>query len=95
MPLVSLPVAGLTPESVSRFLVGGFMEVLAVRDGKPRDPTDLSGPRRRSASTTVNALLGPHHHIRKRSTPWPKHLAPRSAPRRANRAAIRTTCTGR
>ncbi|MDT5236708.1 MAG: hypothetical protein QOF47_2695, partial [Mycobacterium sp.] len=26
MPLVS-PVAGLTPESVSRFLVGGFMEV--------------------------------------------------------------------
>ena len=65
MPLVS-PVAGLTPESVSRFLVGGFMEVLRSWMESP-DPTDLSG-RVRAALDTVNALLGltthskgPHH----------------------------------
>jgi AcrR family transcriptional regulator len=65
MPLVS-PVAGLTPESVSRFLVGGFMEVLRSWMESP-DPTDLSG-RVAAALDTVNALLGltthskgPHH----------------------------------
>jgi AcrR family transcriptional regulator len=55
MPLVS-PVAGLTPESVSRFLVGGFMEVLRSWMENP-DPTDLSG-RVGAALDTVNALLG-------------------------------------
>jgi AcrR family transcriptional regulator len=55
MPLVS-PVAGLTPESVSRFLVGGFMEVLRSWMESP-DPTDLSG-RVGAALDTVNALLG-------------------------------------
>ena len=55
MPLVS-PVAGLTPESVSRFLVGGFMEVLRAWMENP-DPTDLSG-RVAAALDTVNALLG-------------------------------------
>jgi AcrR family transcriptional regulator len=55
MPLVS-PVAGLTPESVSRFLVGGFMEVLRSWMESP-DPTDLSG-RVAAALDTVNALLG-------------------------------------
>ena len=55
MPLVS-PVAGLTPESVSRFLVGGFMEVLRSWMEDP-DPTDLSG-RVGAALDTVNALLG-------------------------------------
>jgi AcrR family transcriptional regulator len=55
MPLVS-PVAGLTPESVSRFLVGGFMEVLRSWMESP-DTTDLSG-RVAAALDTVNALLG-------------------------------------
>jgi hypothetical protein len=55
MPLVS-PVAGLTPESVSRFLVGGFVEVLRSWMENP-DPTDLSG-RVGAALDTVNALLG-------------------------------------
>lgn len=55
MPLVS-PVAGLTPEAVSRFLVGGFMEVLRSWMESP-DPTDLSG-RVTAALDTVNALLG-------------------------------------
>ena len=55
MPFVS-PVAGLTPESVSRFLVGGFVEVLRAWMENP-DPTDLSG-RVGAALDTVNALLG-------------------------------------
>jgi AcrR family transcriptional regulator len=50
------PIAGLTPESVSRFLVGGFMEVLRSWMEDP-DSTDLSG-RVRAALDTVNALLG-------------------------------------
>jgi AcrR family transcriptional regulator len=65
MPVVS-PIAGLTPESVSRFLVGGFMEVLRSWMEEP-DATDLSG-RVSAALDTVNALLGltttskgPHH----------------------------------
>jgi AcrR family transcriptional regulator len=55
MPVVS-PIAGLTPESVSRFLVGGFMEVLRSWMEDP-DSTDLNG-RARAALDTVNALLG-------------------------------------
>lgn len=55
MPVVS-PIAGLTPESVTRFLVGGFMEVLRSWMEDP-DATDLSG-RVRAALDTVNALLG-------------------------------------
>jgi AcrR family transcriptional regulator len=55
MPVVS-PIAGLTPESVSRFLVGGFMEVLRSWMENP-DSTDLNG-RVRAALETVNALLG-------------------------------------
>jgi AcrR family transcriptional regulator len=55
MPVVS-PIAGLTPESVSRFLVGGFMEVLRAWMEDP-DATDLSG-RASAALDTVNALLG-------------------------------------
>lgn len=55
MPVVS-PIAGLTPESVSRFLVGGFMEVLRSWMEDP-DSTDLSG-RVSAALDTVNALLG-------------------------------------
>jgi AcrR family transcriptional regulator len=65
MPVVS-PIASLTPESVTRFLVGGFMEVLRSWMEDP-DSTDLSG-RVRAALDTVNALLGltthskgPHH----------------------------------
>lgn len=55
MPVVS-PIASLTPESVTRFLVGGFMEVLRswMED---QDTTDLSG-RVSAALDTVNALLG-------------------------------------
>src|SRR5262245_21227859 len=55
MPVVS-PIAGLTPESVARFLVGGFMEVLRSWMEDP-DSTDLSG-RVSAALDTVNALLG-------------------------------------
>lgn len=55
MPMVS-PIAGLTPESVSRFLVGGFMEVLRAWMEDP-DSTDLSD-RASAALDTVNALLG-------------------------------------
>ena len=50
------PIAGLTPESVSRFLVGGFMEVLRSWMEDP-DSTDLVG-RAAAALDTVNALLG-------------------------------------
>jgi len=55
MPVVS-PIASLTPESVTRFLVGGFMEVLRAWMEDP-DSTDLSG-RASAALDTVNALLG-------------------------------------
>jgi AcrR family transcriptional regulator len=55
MPVVS-PIASLTPESVSRFLVGGFMEVLRSWMEDP-DSTDLSA-RVSAALDTVNALLG-------------------------------------
>ena len=55
LPVVS-PIASLTPESVTRFLVGGFMEVLRSWMEDP-DSNDLSG-RVRAALDTVNALLG-------------------------------------
>jgi len=55
MPVVS-PIASLTPDSVSRFLVGGFMEVLRSWMEDP-DSTDL-GARVSAALDTVNALLG-------------------------------------
>jgi AcrR family transcriptional regulator len=55
MPVVS-PIASLTPDSVSRFLVGGFMEVLRSWMEDP-DSADLSG-RVSAALDTVNALLG-------------------------------------
>ena len=55
MPMVS-PIASLTPESVTRFLVGGFMEVLRAWMEDP-DSTDLTG-RATAALDTVNALLG-------------------------------------
>jgi AcrR family transcriptional regulator len=55
MPVVS-PIASLTPESVTRFLVGGFMEILRSWMEDP-DSTDLNG-RVRAALDTVNALLG-------------------------------------
>ena len=55
MPAVST-VASLTPEAVSRFLVGGFMEVL--RDWmEDQDASDLRG-RVSGALDTVSALLG-------------------------------------
>ena len=49
-------IAGLTPESVSRFLVGGFIEVLRswMED---RDATDLHG-KATAAFDTVAGLLG-------------------------------------
>jgi AcrR family transcriptional regulator len=55
MPVVS-PIASLTPESVTRFLVGGFMEVLRSWMEDP-DSSDLSA-RVSAALDTVNALLG-------------------------------------
>ncbi len=55
MPVVT-PIASLTPESVSRFLVGGFMELLRSWMEDP-DSADL-GDRVSAALDTVNALLG-------------------------------------
>ncbi len=55
MPAVPA-VAGLTPESVSQFLVGGFIEVLRSWMEDP-DPTDLRA-RVTAALDTVGALLG-------------------------------------
>jgi AcrR family transcriptional regulator len=55
MPAVST-VASLTPEAVSRFLVGGFMEVLRDWMGD-QDASDLRG-RVSGALDTVSALLG-------------------------------------
>jgi AcrR family transcriptional regulator len=55
MAVVS-PIAGLTPDAVTRFLVGGFMEVLRSWMEDP-DSTDLRG-RVSAALDTVNALLG-------------------------------------
>jgi AcrR family transcriptional regulator len=55
MPVVS-PIGSLTPDSVSRFLVGGFTEVLRSWMEDP-DSTDLIR-RVMAALDTVNALLG-------------------------------------
>jgi hypothetical protein len=55
MPAVTTT-ASLSPEGVTRFLVGGFMEVLRSWMEDP-DATDLSG-RVSAALDTVNALLG-------------------------------------
>lgn len=55
MPAVTT-VASLTPAAVTRFLVGGFMEVLRSWMEDP-ESTDLSG-RVSAALDTVNALLG-------------------------------------
>jgi AcrR family transcriptional regulator len=55
MPVVTR-IASLTPESVTRFLVGGFMEVLRSWMEDP-DSNDLRG-RVSAALDTVNALLG-------------------------------------
>lgn len=55
MPVVTT-IAALTPDSVTRFLVGGFMEVLRSWMEDP-DSTDLRG-RVSAALDTVNALLG-------------------------------------
>lgn len=54
MPTIST-IAGVAPEAVTRFLVGGFTEVLRSWMEDP-DSTDLSG-RVRAALDTVNALL--------------------------------------
>jgi AcrR family transcriptional regulator len=55
MPVVTT-ITSVTPESVTRFLVGGFMEVLRSWMEDP-DSTDLRG-RVSAALDTVNALLG-------------------------------------
>jgi len=83
---LSLRFAGLTPESVSRFLVGGFVEVLRSWMENP-DPTDLSG-RVGAALDTVNALLGLTT-LRKVHN-MAKHQAPDRHPVR-DRAAVRAT----
>jgi AcrR family transcriptional regulator len=57
MPIVTA-ITTVTPDSVSRFLVGGFMEVLRSWMEDP-DATDLTG-RVSAALDTVNALLGLH-----------------------------------
>nr|WP_090341997.1 helix-turn-helix domain-containing protein [Mycolicibacterium malmesburyense]CRL72207.1 TetR family transcriptional regulator [Mycolicibacterium malmesburyense] len=61
MPAVTA-IAGVTPEAVTRFLVGGFTEVLRSWMDDP-DATDL-GDRVRAALDTVNALLGVPEHSR-------------------------------
>lgn len=54
------PIAGLTEEAVTRFLVGGFMEVLRawMEEPEARDARDLRD-RVAAAFDTVNALLTP------------------------------------
>ncbi|MDV3126320.1 TetR/AcrR family transcriptional regulator [Mycobacterium sp. 21AC1] len=58
---VVAPIAGLTPEAVTRFLVGGFTEVL--RNWMEEPDTDVAGDARdlrdrvAAAFDTVNALL--------------------------------------
>ena len=59
MPVVT-PIASLTPDAVTRFLVGGFMEVLRSWMEDP-DSADLRG-RVTAALDTVNALLGLQAH---------------------------------
>ena len=62
MPTVAV-IAHVAPEAVTRFLVGGFTEVLRSWMEDP-DSTDLAG-RVRAALDTVTALLEPskgHHH---------------------------------
>ncbi|OBI74786.1 TetR/AcrR family transcriptional regulator [Mycobacterium sp. E740] len=59
MPAVT-QIAGVAPEAVTRFLVGGFTEVLRSWMEDP-DSTDL-GDRVRAALDTVNALLGVPEH---------------------------------
>ena len=71
------PIASLSPESVTRFLVGGFMEVLRSWMEDP-DSTDLGG-RVGAALDTVNALLGLPH-LRKVLT-MGRHHAPDHTPR--------------
>lgn len=55
MPVIT-PIAALSPESVSRFLVGGFMEVMRSWMDDP-DAADLP-TRVAAALDTVTALLG-------------------------------------
>lgn len=55
-----MAIAGVAPEAVTRFLVGGFTEVLRSWMDDP-DATDL-GDRVRAALDTVNALLGVPEH---------------------------------
>lgn len=61
MPAVTA-IAGVAPEAVTRFLVGGFTEVLRSWMDDP-SATDL-GDRVRAALDTVNALLGVPEHSR-------------------------------
>lgn len=61
MPAVTA-IAGVAPEAVTRFLVGGFTEVLRSWMDDP-SATDLS-ERVRAALDTVNALLGVPEHSR-------------------------------
>ncbi|MGE2722578.1 TetR/AcrR family transcriptional regulator [Mycolicibacterium celeriflavum] len=61
MPAVTA-IAGVAPEAVTRFLVGGFTEVLRSWMDDP-DAADL-GDRVRAALDTVNALLGVPEHSR-------------------------------
>ncbi|WP_326546592.1 TetR/AcrR family transcriptional regulator [Mycolicibacterium sp. ND9-15] len=61
IPSVSA-IAGVGPEAVTRFLVGGFTEVLRSWMDDP-DSTDLAD-RVRAALDTVNALLGVPEHSR-------------------------------
>ncbi|OBK73912.1 TetR/AcrR family transcriptional regulator [Mycobacterium sp. 1164985.4] len=61
MPAVTA-IAGVAPEAVIRFLVGGFTEVLRSWMDDP-SATDL-GDRVRAALDTVNALLGVPEHSR-------------------------------
>ena len=59
MPVVGA-VGGLEPDAVSRFLVGGFQEVLRswMEDARESEPdTDLVA-RATAALDTVDALLG-------------------------------------
>ncbi len=85
MPAVTA-VASLTPEAVSRFLVGGFMEVL--RSWMEDPDCDRSARQGHRGTGNRQRTARPSHDSKGLPT-WAKHSAPERHPAR-DRAAIRT-----
>ena len=88
MPVVT-PIAGLAPDAVTRFLVGGFTGGTAVLDGRPRRrPTSAAAsPLRSTPSTHYSPCPATSRKLTKGPPAMGKHHAPRN---RANRTSTRT-----